>query len=212
MTLFFGYFIRANSQLDYCGYSENKKFLLKADAYTIKVVKLLCMLPLMLLSAFRYGIGTDYFNTYYYGYERVVAGDNYDNFEIGFKALILFLSKFFDNPQILFVVTSVLFAYFVYEAIFENSNDVFFSIFLLISMRFYFMSMNVVRQFVGMAIVLYATKYIFKKKYIKFVVFVTFVCITNSSISINNHISIYCVRCHLKNGILQFSKTFCTKI
>ncbi|MCM1180027.1 MAG: EpsG family protein [Clostridium sp.] len=171
ITLFLGYFIKESKELNYIGTPTHRKLKLKTSENQI-FLKIFCFLPLFLISAFRYGVGTDYFHTYYDGFIRLLHHSNYDNFEIGYKGLCLFLSQITTDPQIVFVCTSFLFCLFCFKAIFNFSNDILFSLFLLVFTRYYFISLNAVRQFVGMAIVLYALHYLFEKEYFKYILFV----------------------------------------
>lgn len=134
--------------------------------------KIMCILPSFFLSAFRYGVGTDYWPTYHDGFIRVMNGSNYDHFDIGYRGLNLLLSRITTDPQIIFVVTSFLFSVFTFCAIYNLSVDIPFSIYLLFVTRYFFISLNVVRQFVALGIVLYALKYLFKGMYKKYVAFV----------------------------------------
>ncbi|MCI8510019.1 MAG: EpsG family protein [Lachnospiraceae bacterium] len=171
VTLFLGYFIKESKEIDYIGSPIHRRISIKSSGNQT-FLKILCFLPLFLISAFRYGVGTDYFHTYYDGFIRLLHHSNYDNFEIGYKGLCLLLSQITEDPQIVFICTSFLFCFFCFKVIFRFSNDILFSLFLLIFTRYYFISLNVVRQFVGMAIVLYALHYLFGKEYFKYIFFV----------------------------------------
>lgn len=71
-----------------------------------KVFAWLCVfLPLFLVSAFRYGVGTDYFYTYTPIFNRIRGGTGFN--EVGFTWLTEQLTKVSDDPQILFVVISL---------------------------------------------------------------------------------------------------------
>lgn len=170
ITLFLAYFIKESQTISYPGEINHKKIVLRSSEKQI-LLKFLCFFPLFFLSAFRYGVGTDYFITYYDGFLRVLHHNDFDRFEIGYKALCQVIGRFTSNPQWVFIITAFLFSFFTFLAIYENSADVFFSVFLLVFTRNYFMSMNGVRQFVGMAIILYAIKYILNKDYKMYLVF-----------------------------------------
>lgn len=134
-------------------------------------LKLLCMMPMLLISALRFNVGSDFLAVYWNGFQRVQAGINTDNFEIGFQSLIKLLGKISYSPQILIIITSFLFVFFTWNAIYEQSNDIIFSLLILFISRYYFISLNVIRQLIAMAIILYALKYLKEGKNIKYIIF-----------------------------------------
>lgn len=164
LTVSLSFFIRENAEpvtIMYITIPRKKKRQL--------MLKTLCVLPCLILSALRYDVGTDYFPTYYDGFLRVMSGSNYDHFDIGYRFLNILMGKISDDPQIIFIITSVLFCTLTLFAIYNLSVDIPFSVYLLFVTRYYFISLNVIRQLVAMAIVLYALKYLFKgekKKYL----------------------------------------------
>ena len=83
----------------------------------------LSALPLFLISALRFGIGTDYFYTYYPGF-RVIANGGHMHFELLFHWLVKFIAIFTHDPQWLFVVTSFLFIFIVYNNIYRISKNI----------------------------------------------------------------------------------------
>lgn len=165
------YFVRTPSN-NYCGYIIKHKYRIKESDYTMQIIKFTACLPLLLVSALRVNVGTDYMQTYYKGFQNVINGNNFDHFEIGYK-LLIYLSYFIsNNPQIIFVTTSILFIVTTFYAIYNESPDVVYSVYLLVVTRYYFISMNMVKQFVAMAILLYSIKYLgLKKRNYKFWIF-----------------------------------------
>ena len=141
------------------------------NAAAENLLKLLCMIPMFLISALRFNVGSDFLGVYWNGFQRVQAGINTDNFEIGFQSLIKLLGKISTSPQILIFVTSFLFIFFTWNAIFDQSNDIVFSLLILFISRYYFISLNVIRQLVAMAIILYALKYLKEGKNTKYIIF-----------------------------------------
>lgn len=132
---------------------------------------ILSFMPLFVLSAFRYGIGTDYFARYVPDYSIVAQGGVPYHLEYGFiffeKILSFFVGNNPDSYWILFFFTSLIFIAFVGMSI-KRSNNIPLSLFLFLFGGFYFGSMNIIRQYIAISIVLYFSKYIFQKSYIKF--------------------------------------------
>lgn len=129
-------------------------------------------LPLFFLSAFRYGIGTDYFS-YVEIYQIWIPRSNFITIEPLYYYLNKAIYHFAGNDyQWLFIVCSVLYIYFVFKSIFKMSVNPAFSIFLLFSMSFYLSSFNTMREHIGCAILLYALSYFEKKDIKRFIFFV----------------------------------------
>lgn len=133
--------------------------------FEVRLALICSSIPVMFVSAVRYAVGTDYFNTYTNGYYRVSLGNESDHFEFGFNALIKILSSISpDNPNLLFIITSIIFVGFTFAAIYNLSTNILMSILLLFISRYYFISMNGVRQFIAMSIFLFALKYAIEEK------------------------------------------------
>lgn len=152
------------SNQDHCvNLRRGKMYLRKAN-----LAVFLASLPFLFISGFRYAVGTDYWPTYYTGFYRVLNGIDFDRFEYGYLAIVKLTQRFTDNAFVLLFVLSFLFIYFTFRAIKEQSPDILFSVLLLFVTRYFFISMNVVRQFLSMAIALYSMKYILRKQKKKF--------------------------------------------
>lgn len=129
-------------------------------------------IPLTIVSGCRYYVGTDYLSTYYTGFYRIIDGIKTDGFELGYFFLNKFLNLFTDNVFVLFFITAILFVGFTFGAINVLSDDVILSIVLLLVTRYYFISMNGVRQFIALSILLYSVKFVLEKNIRKFILFV----------------------------------------
>lgn len=92
--------------------------------------------------------------------------------ELGYVFFCKLLSLITDDYQILIVVSSIItipiYAVFIYR----NSKDVAMSTTLYIFLNLFFMSMNIVRQELAVAIILIAYEYLMKDENIKFIVLV----------------------------------------
>lgn len=114
---------------------------------------ILSVFPLTIISAIRYGVGTDFFS-----YQAIYTTFRFEtsNLEIGVKLLIALLHKISDNPQIFFAVTSLWICVGYYIVIYQNSIDPAYSICLFVFSQEYFRSMNSIRQFMASVIVIQA--------------------------------------------------------
>ena len=127
-------------------------------------------LPLFLVSALRYNVGTDYYFTYLKSY---FLNDKLFYFEPGFETMYRLFRSVNAHYQWIFIISSLLIASFVFLGIYRQSPSPAFSIFLYATSTYYFIGMNAVRQFIAMSICLYAMAYLTKKngwwKYAAFV-------------------------------------------
>lgn len=167
LTLLLCYPISINCQ----PYHYDRRIVIRSKKSICRIFKVLCILPLFIVSALRYDVGTDFLWTYYKGYMRVTSGSDEDKFEIGYKTLIKLLNLISSSPQILIVASSLIFVGLTWVAIYEQSTDIAMSLILVIITRYYFISLNVIRQLMGMAIILYAMKYLYHGKRYQYLIF-----------------------------------------
>ncbi|PKM96273.1 MAG: hypothetical protein CVU84_00735 [Firmicutes bacterium HGW-Firmicutes-1] len=142
-----------------------------------KFIKAYFALLMLIVPAFfsgvRYGIGTDYYN-YVITFEQ--SKNNIENrIEIGYNLLNKAISLLGGNAQVGFFVVSLLTILFVYLALYEHKDKLSVGIGMFVYMLVnYQASFNNVRQLLAVAILLFSTKYVFKKKIIKFMICVLF--------------------------------------
>ena len=125
----------------------------------------------MLVSAFRYGLGTDYFYTYIPQF-KVIAGGGRSYYEIGFYLLNEAIALFTQNGQWLIIITSILFIGIVYYQVFELCDNYAFSLLIFYLSYNYFVSLNNIRQSLASAILLLALACLLEERRIMFVLFV----------------------------------------
>lgn len=132
----------------------------------------LTYLVLFILAALRYQIGTDYKNyeTAFEMYYCQSMDPYWMNFEPGFIALNKVLAMVTDDVQLLIAIASLITIFFFAKTYKDNSNDVLFSIFLFITLYFYFSSFNIVRQGMAMAIVFWGTRDILERKPVRYAI------------------------------------------
>lgn len=125
----------------------------------------------ILVSAFRYGIGTDYFYTYIPQFNLIArGGESY--YEIGFYLLNKFVTLFTSNGQWLIALCSIITIGICYDQIFKQSKTLIISIVLFYLSYNYFISLNNIRQSLASAILLVAMECLINGEKIKFVVWV----------------------------------------
>lgn len=123
---------------------------------------ILIFLPLFLLSAFRNGLGTDYYGyAYNYNYPDTLQ------VEFIFKFLFITVPRLISQNEItFFLITSFVVSFFFLKTIFRYSQIIPLSILIYIT-QFYFISYNAIRQFIAIAIFLYfGSKFLNEKRLI----------------------------------------------
>ena len=146
-------------------FAFNKRKTMKNKCTKI-MFSILSALPLFAVAAFRYGVGNDYFS--YADYFNNSSHIQY--MEYGFDLLIRIIRNFTTNYVALFVVCSVIFFYFIFKAIYEQSINPTLSIFLFICAPYYFEFFSGMRQMMAVAIFLYSIKYIKQRKLLHYII------------------------------------------
>ncbi len=144
----------------------------KNSKYKKLVYTLLAFLPFILVASIRYDVGTDYMFRYAPDYQKMVLGNDVGNLEPLFKIIIKCCIFFSKDYSILFVVTASIMYLLIGITVYKNSKNILLSILVFFLGTYFFQSLNLVRQFLGMSVMFFAYKYIIDKKYLKW-----FVCL-----------------------------------
>lgn len=136
------------------------------------IYTLLAFLPIIIVSSIRYDVGTDYMYRNVPDYQNMVLGKDIENLEPLFKLIMKICIFFSKDYVILFVVTSIITYTLICITIYKNSKNILLSVLVFILGTYFFQSLNLIRQFIGIAIMFYAYRYILDKKYIKW-----FICL-----------------------------------
>ena len=144
--------------------SKRKKFLLRVVA----------VLPLLVISAIRYNVGTDYDKRYVQDYINLSKGIEVTNLEIGFKAIDYMCLLFTKEPFLLFIITSTIILSIIFEVIYKKSINKILSIIIFFFGGYFFGTLNLVRQYVAVALVMLGYQFFTsdnkKKAYIGFII------------------------------------------
>ncbi|MFC0013745.1 MULTISPECIES: EpsG family protein [Allobacillus] len=134
---------------------------------------------LFLISALRGPqIGTDTAN-YIRGFKRI-SNAEYSNFfnvvrwEEGYVLFNKIISILSNSPQIIIIFTSLLILSCVFYFINRNSKNIIFSIYIFVTMFYYFASFNIIRQFLAIGIILIAYKFILERRIVPFAALILF--------------------------------------
>lgn len=158
---FLKFFFLTNTKLKQ---NLNEKFMLKAIIIKKNTFFfIIILIPLFLISAFRDGLGTDY-----YSYANLYKYPDTYKDEFLFKFFFISLPRLIcENELFFFILTSLTICFFFIKSIFVNSQIIFLSVFIFIT-QFYFISFNAIRQFIVISIFLYYGFKLFKEKNILF--------------------------------------------
>lgn len=102
-------------------------------------------------------------------------------FEPLFAIFNVMLSYTFKNPRILLIATSGFIDYSLYKFIRENSKNYFLSIILFFELMFFYDSINIIRQYMAIAILLFGFKFIREKKLLIYLIYVAIAYLFHSS-------------------------------
>lgn len=124
----------------------------------------LSVIPFLFVAAARYKVGTDYSVYLDMQIPQLLKGIDY---KLEYEYLYQYLIKIgvsLGNTQWVFILTHVVLLFFLWESLKNLSADRGMSIFIFMFGAFYNMSLNTMRQFIAMAIFMYAIKYIINRK------------------------------------------------
>lgn len=137
----------------------------KAKNKVSKVIfQILAVLPFIIVSAIRYDVGTDYFVRYVPNYMEFVNNRPVPSLEPLFVIIIKLCIFVTSNPTILFVITSIIINALVFYTIFKYSKKPVLSVIIYFLGSFYFASMNIVRQYLAMMVLLASYRILLSNK------------------------------------------------
>lgn len=181
------YFVAFFITLFMC-YMANKATDLKQK----KIFMFVSVLPFLIVSSIRYNVGIDTWLNYTPTFESVALyGERFEvipflreKYEIGFSLIVMILARICSNPVILFVFCSTIIMAFTFGAIYKQSSITWLSIVLFFLSGAFLLSMNGMRNYMALAIAIYALKYIYEKKPVKFIVMILIAALIHKSMLI----------------------------
>lgn len=124
---------------------------------------ILSLLTVSLFSGLRYFVGIDY-ESYTFIFASIADSKTEPAFRL-INLIVLFLGL---NVQFVFLISaSITFGLF-YKGIKKNSDNLFLSVFLLFFCGFFIESLNIIRQYIAIAIFFYGIKYIINRNFLKY--------------------------------------------
>lgn len=158
---------------------EQRVFVLQRYGYKFalkerRMLYLLAFLPMLIISGFRYMVGVDY-NSYAWIFSAITKSGEKTHVEAGYELLNKLWGFFSDDFVGVFVLSSIVILLFFAAAIYGESENRLLSIFLFITLGYFFYSMNSVRHFMALSIFFFATRYmktVSVKNFIKFAILI----------------------------------------
>lgn len=126
-----------------------------------------------LMAGFRDNLGTDYAN-YVEIYENLTWSkvSLTGNIEFGYALLNMLVKSIVDYYPIVFTIAAFIMYYPIYVGCREESKYIELSWFLFVCFGFFVNSFNIMRQYMASGIMFFAFKYIYEKKFVKYLLFV----------------------------------------
>ena len=126
-------------------------------------------ISILIVSGFRYNVCTD-FKSYEILFENV---DNYDItnsvFELGYLILNKITKLLINDSQVIFLITSLIVLILIVRTVYKYSSKLELSMYLFINLYFYYESLNIIRQYIAIAVMFYAVKYVYNRNFIKYI-------------------------------------------
>ena len=157
---------------------------IKLDDKKTKIFFYIIILYITLISAIRYNVGQDYKHwiDVYSSIEEGNTGGEY--VELGYKLLNIIIQKIpFLNVYYLFGITSIFiicgFGYSIKKNV--EQKYWFLAIFIFIGSGIFFATLNLVRQYISIVIILLALPFLKEKKYVKYCISVIIATLFHTS-------------------------------
>ncbi len=102
-------------------------------------------------------------------------------YEFGYLIFNILVSYISNNSRFFLIVLSFLFNYSIYSFIKKNSNNYLVSVLMYVGLMYFYSSMNIIRQFLAIIIILYSFNFVKEKKLFPFLFFVLLATTIHSS-------------------------------
>lgn len=130
---------------------------------------ILSALSFFVIAAIRYDVGTDYLFRYAPDYINMGQGIDVTNLEIGYKLIVQICLLVTKDYVILFAVTSAIIIGLTFYTIFKESPYPALSVIIYFLTGFFFHSLNLMRQYLAISVLLFSYKYLVDKRYLIYI-------------------------------------------
>lgn len=160
----------------------NNKGMTKKKKIYLTVFFGICVTLIASIRSFSVGVDTV---QYYYSY-KYIADNSWEKilglrYEQGFIYLCKILSYINSNPQTIIVVSSLIIFPSISYFIYKYSKNIYMSFYFYIILNLYFSHLNIMRQAIAIAIILYAIKFLLDGKNVKYIAMVLIASLFHSS-------------------------------
>ena len=137
-----------------------------------KMILVFITIILFLLSALRVNVGNDY-TSYIEIFEKIYNNKTVST-EIGFNFIVRLFQFFLgENTFIpIFAFFAIIIAYYMVRGVYEQVDIFWYGIAIFMFSGLYFNSFTTMRYYVALSIVIYSTKYMYRKDYLPFIIHV----------------------------------------
>lgn len=126
------------------------------------------------VSACRIAVGNDYW-VYTRNFD-LISQERHVSSEIGFNSIVRLFQLVFDEGKVQYVSIFAFFSlttvFFFVKALWDQGSHFAFSLFLLLTGGYYFNSLNSVRYYFALALALFSMKYVLRREYGKFMLWI----------------------------------------
>ncbi len=141
-----------------------------------KTYAIIVFIMLTLIAGLRkYTIGNDTGNYVSFFNKVILYGSNIfktSRFEVAYVLFNFIISKISSNYTVLLFFAASITNACICQFVYKYSKNMTFSFLLFIVCRFFFSEMNIIREFLAIAIVLYSIKYIENRKIVKYILMI----------------------------------------
>ena len=117
------------------------------------IFAILSSIPFIVVAGIRYDVGTDYMFRYVPDYINILNGNNVENLEILFLLLIKICILITHDYWLLFFLSADITFCLLFNTIYKESKNQLLSIIILFASSMFFISMNLMRQYISIAII-----------------------------------------------------------
>lgn len=173
-------FVKNSEYAPNCIYGYPKHAVDRQQAVNITATISIYLL-LMGVSACRIAVGNDYW-VYRENFKLIFMGREVAS-EPGFNFIVYWMQKIFGYNYYLpiFALFSIITVAFMVKAIYDQGEWYWGAMFLLLTNGYYFNSLNTVRYYLVIAITMYATKFVIRKEYAKFIAWILIAALFHKS-------------------------------
>jgi transmembrane protein EpsG len=96
---------------------------------------------------------------------------DWQRLEAGFQLIFKLSALLYEDSRLFFIFSSFIITFFLFESFYRYSSSALLCVFLFVSLYYYFNSLNGIRQFTAMSMIMFfSTKYLVERSLLKYLV------------------------------------------